>query len=186
MSKKDEQSPSWIVYKQYFERRAKGQNPSHLFDGYQENLNINTSSKDVTADLDKNQTQSDISQGETVPHDLVRIVSKQQDNLEKAVSSLEREKIEDSQLKHTKDNLPPEGLTDIESQFNAAVESDISEDTLVTPPKSLATSEKPPFIQKTIKTARKRKSNISLSDIRDRLTHSPSWQNKQKKRKDSN
>ena len=90
----DKDSPSWIVYKQYFEKLARGKKPTHLYDGYEgprltvENVGPFATIPDLKSQPDISKTMPELPPG-------VNIISPIQANVNRVKDSLEQQLLQE-------------------------------------------------------------------------------------------
>ena len=106
----DKDSPSWLIYKSYFIKHSCGEQPRHLYGGYQEDhftiqgsglFSSKRALDNDTATIGYADDENDISQPSVVekfPKVSVKMIAPTQANLDKAKSSLRQE-----QAQHLKD-----------------------------------------------------------------------------------
>ena len=154
-------SPSWIVYKQYFEKIARGQKPTHLYDGYQGPSLTVESVGPFSTSTPSDKSEPDVSKtSPPLPSD-VNIISPIQANVQRVKDSLERETLEEQHQKDKNALLPPEGI-------------------IYTPKENphLKSNREKVTAQPLLVGKRKK---LSFSEIRGKLIQSPTWQKKKKK-----
>ena len=99
----DKDSPSWLIYKSYFIKHSRGEQPRHLYDGYQDDhftiqgsgpFSSKRALENDTATISYADDEDDISQPSVVekfPKGVVKMIAPKQANLDKAKSSLRQE-----------------------------------------------------------------------------------------------
>ena len=106
----DKDSPSWHIYKSYWEKKSKGLKPKHLYDGYQGPALTVEGLGPFATNPPNDKTRHDVSSVKTeLPPDL-KIVSPIQANVDRVKDSL-KQKVLDNELEERKHALlPPEGI----------------------------------------------------------------------------
>ena len=185
----DKDSPSWLIYKSYFIKHSRGEQPRHLYDGYQEDhftiqgsgpFSSKRALDNDTATISYADDEDDISQPSVVekfPKGAVKMIAPTQANLDKAKSSLRQE-----QAQHLKDraktaHLPPGGVIQT-PDINPHIDTAITQEP--TPQLKAAEEQTLPLAGEVINIKRKRKNNLSLSDIRQKLLQSSGWKKTKK------
>ena len=153
----DKDSPSWIVYKQYFEKLARGKKPTHLYDGYEgpkltvENVGPFASTPDLKSEPDISKTTPDLPPG-------VNIISPIQASVNRVKDSLEQQSLQEQR----------------EKDKNALLSAEVN----VHSP-HLKTNPDKVTSQPLLGGKRKK---LSFSEIRGKLIQSPTWQIKKRKK----
>ena len=166
------QAPSFIVYREYFNRRAKGQDPKHLYDGFNgDNSLVTKSHRGPFADppngadnIDNDVAQQSLS----TKFPGVTMISPNVAGEDRARSLVAEDQARELQEQHKKSMLPPEGVvSDPDQNPHLAPTSETYRQ---------ANSDTGHYIRGT-----KRKRELSVVDLRDKLLQSPTWNKRQKK-----
>ena len=166
------QSPSWKVYREYFNRRAKGQEPKHLYDGINRGDSlVTTASKGPFADPlnDAGIIGDDVAQQSlSTKFPGVTMISPNVAGEDRARSLIAEDQARELQERHRKSLLPPEGVvSDPDQNPHLAAASETYRQANSNPGHS---------IQRV-----KCKRELSVVDLREKLLQSPTWNKRQKK-----